>query len=350
MIGFFVSNPWIPIPIAIAVGLLAAMVVFTRRAQRSMYAQAEGQPGAAGWMLQQQLRGDWRLTQAVAGTTQLDAVHRLIGRPGIVLVGEGAPHRVRGLLAQEKKRVARIAGDTPIYDVTVGPAEGDVPIGKLNRHLMKLPRNLSKEQITAVEKRLAALGGSRQQLPQGPLPPGRQDAQRTTHGPPPVVTGPAASVSAPQAYRGQRLGLPESGPGSLSTTGVRLGAFVVDALASSLIAALFVRGTGVTGHLPGSWSLIPLAVDYLGGLLLGGRTLGMYLFGLRVIRVDQPVAIGPVPGRFCAPCCCSSWCRPSSGTATDAACTTGSPTPRWSVPEAGLWIGAQPSPSSAPET
>jgi hypothetical protein len=172
VIGFFVSNPWIPIPIAIAVGLLAAMVVFTRRAQRSMYAQAEGQPGAAGWMLQQQLRGDWRLTQAVAGTTQLDAVHRLIGRPGIVLVGEGAQHRVRGLLAQEKKRVARIAGDTPIYDVTVGPGEGEVPIGKLNRHLMKLPRNLSKEQINAVEKRLAALGGSRQQLPQGPLPPG----------------------------------------------------------------------------------------------------------------------------------------------------------------------------------
>jgi uncharacterized RDD family membrane protein YckC len=97
------------------------------------------------------------------------------------------------------------------------------------------------------------------------------------------VTRPAASVSAPQAYRGQRLGLPASGPGSLSTTGL---------LASALVAALFVRGTGVSGHLPQSWSLIPLAVDYLAGLLLGGRTLGMYLFGLRVIRVDRPVPIG----------------------------------------------------------
>jgi uncharacterized RDD family membrane protein YckC len=106
------------------------------------------------------------------------------------------------------------------------------------------------------------------------------------------VTRPAASVSAPQAYRGQRLGLPASGPGSLSTTGLRLAAFLVDALASALVAALFVRGTGVSGHLPQSWSLIPLAVDYLAGLLLGGRTLGMYLFGLRVIRVDRPVPIG----------------------------------------------------------
>jgi hypothetical protein len=132
-------------------------------------------------MLQQQLKGDWRLTQAVAGTTQLDVVHRLVGRPGIVLVGEGAPHRVRGLLAQEKKRIARVAGDTPIYDVMVGTEAGDVRLAKLNRHLVKLPRNLSKEQVGSLEKRLAALGGTRQQMPQGPLPQGAKmrNVQRT---------------------------------------------------------------------------------------------------------------------------------------------------------------------------
>jgi hypothetical protein len=148
------------------------MFVFSRRAQRSMFTQAEGQPGAAGWMLQQQLRGDWRLTQAVAGTTQLDAVHRLVGRPGIVLVGEGAQHRVRGLIAQEKKKVSRISGDTPIYDVIVGTGEDDLRLAKLSRYLLKLPTNLSKEQVIALDKRLAALGGARNPLPQGPLPPG----------------------------------------------------------------------------------------------------------------------------------------------------------------------------------
>jgi uncharacterized RDD family membrane protein YckC len=98
-------------------------------------------------------------------------------------------------------------------------------------------------------------------------------------------------VTVPQAYRGEQLGLPASGPGSIASAGQRIGAFVVDALASSLVAALFVRGHGVTGHLPGSWSFIPLAVDYVGGMLVAGRTLGMYLLGLRVIRVDahQPV-------------------------------------------------------------
>ncbi len=171
-----------PIPLAVIFGVLVAMFVFSRRAQRSMFAQAEGQAGAAGWMLKQQLRGDWRLTEAVAGTTQLDAVHRLVGRPGVVLVGEGAPHRVRGLIAQEKKRTARVVGDTPIYDITIGTGEGDVRLGKLNRYLLKLPANLSKDQVGALEKRLAALGGSRALgLPKGPMPQGAKmrNVQRT---------------------------------------------------------------------------------------------------------------------------------------------------------------------------
>lgn len=172
---------YLPIPIAVLGGLLAAMFVFSRRAQKSMFSQAEGQPGAAGWMLQQQLKGDWRITQAVAGTTQLDAVHRLVGRPGVVLVGEGAPHRVRGLIAQEKKKVARIAGDTPIYDVVVGTSESEVRLGKLTRYLVKLPANLSKEQVKALEKRLSALGAGRAPLPQGPMPQGAKmrNMQRT---------------------------------------------------------------------------------------------------------------------------------------------------------------------------
>jgi hypothetical protein len=183
VVAFLISgSPFIPIPLAVLVGLVVAMFVFSRRAQRSMFAQAEGQAGAAGWMLKQQLRGDWRLTEAVAGTTQLDAVHRLVGRPGVVLVGEGAAHRVRGLLAQEKKRTARVVGDTPIYDITIGTGEGDIRLSKLNRYLLKLPSNLSKDQVGALEKRLAALGGSRAiGLPQGPMPQGAKmrNVQRT---------------------------------------------------------------------------------------------------------------------------------------------------------------------------
>lgn len=169
---FVTGSPFLPIPLAVLAAIVVAMFIFSRRAQRSMFTQAEGQPGAAGWMLQQQLRGEWRLTQAVAGTTQLDAVHRMVGRPGVVLIGEGAQHRVRGLIAQEKKKVSRISGDTPIYDVIVGVGDGELRLAKLRRYLLKLPTNLSKEEVSALDKRLAALGGARNPLPKGPLPPG----------------------------------------------------------------------------------------------------------------------------------------------------------------------------------
>jgi hypothetical protein len=161
---------WVSLIPAVLIGVLLAMILFSRRAQRSAYDKAEGQPGAAIYVLKN-LRGDWRVTEAVAATTQLDAVHRVIGRPGVVLIAEGAPHRVKSLLAQEKKRVARVAGDAPIYDLVVG-ADTDLPLRALSVKLMRLPRNLSKEQVSALDRRLAVLGQARMPIPQGPIPQG----------------------------------------------------------------------------------------------------------------------------------------------------------------------------------
>jgi hypothetical protein len=173
LVGILFSSPFLFLPLAIISGGLAAMIIFGRRAQGSAYRQVEGQPGAAAWVLEG-MRGDWRVTSGVAGTQQLDAVHRVLGRPGVVLVAEGAPSRVRSLLAQEKKKVARIVGDTPIYDIVVGDEEGQIPLRKLSAHVMKLPRNLTPAEVNALGKRMSALGGSRMPVPGGPLPGGKQ--------------------------------------------------------------------------------------------------------------------------------------------------------------------------------
>ncbi|WNV77257.1 DUF4191 domain-containing protein [Geodermatophilus sp. DSM 44513] len=173
LVGILLDSPFLFLPLAVVLGLLAALIVFGRRAQGSAYRQVEGQPGAAAWVLEG-MRGDWKVSAGVAGTTQLDAVHRVTGRPGIILVAEGVPSRVRPLVAQEKKRLARIAGDAPIYDVLVGDEDGQVPLRKLSPHVMKLPRNLSGGELNALRKRLAAMGGSRMPVPGGPLPGGRQ--------------------------------------------------------------------------------------------------------------------------------------------------------------------------------
>ena len=179
-IGLIFSVEWILLPFGIATGLLAAISVFGRRVQRSVYSKAEGQPGAAGWALDT-MRGQWRVTPGVAGTTHLDAVHRVIGRPGVILVAEGVPHRVKSLLAQEKKRTARVAGKMPIYDIVVGNDEGQVPLKKLQRHLMKLPRNITAAQMDAIEAKLTSLGSRSAALPKGPLPQGAKmrSVQRT---------------------------------------------------------------------------------------------------------------------------------------------------------------------------
>jgi len=159
------------IVLGIALGALVAFAIFGRRAQKSVFSKAEGQAGAAGWALSN-MRGKWRVTPGVAVTGHFDAVHRVIGRPGIVFVGEGSPSRVKPLLAQEKKRTARLVGDLPIYDVIVGNGEGEVPLGKLERHLTKLPANISVARMDEVEAKLTALGtkGGAAAIPKGPLP------------------------------------------------------------------------------------------------------------------------------------------------------------------------------------
>ena len=96
----------------------------------------------------------------------------VIGRPGVIFVGEGSATRVKPLLAQEKKRTARLVGDIPIYDVMVGNGEGEVPLAKLERHLTKLPANITVKQMDSLESRLAALGtkAGPAAMPKGPLP------------------------------------------------------------------------------------------------------------------------------------------------------------------------------------
>ncbi|GAA4546811.1 DUF4191 domain-containing protein [Pseudonocardia xishanensis] len=180
LIGLIFGMEWIFLPFGIVIGALIAVSIFGRRVQRSVYAQADGQPGAAGWALDQ-MKGQWRVTQGVAGNTHLDAVHRVIGRPGVIFVAEGAPHRVKALLAQEKKRTARVVGQTPIYNVIVGNEEGQVPLKGLQRHLTKLPRNISTNEMDSLDARLAALGSRAAALPKGPMPAGAKmrSVQRT---------------------------------------------------------------------------------------------------------------------------------------------------------------------------
>ena len=170
-LGFLFGHPIYAAFLGLMLAVLAATIVFGRRAEKAAYSQVDGQPGAAAAALNM-LRKGWTVTPAVAVTRQQDIVHRAVGPAGVVLIGEGVPTRVVALIANEKKKVGRFVPDVPVYDVQAGNAEGQVPLRKLNRHLMKLPRNLKGPQVIEINRRLKALGSMAPPVPKGPMPKG----------------------------------------------------------------------------------------------------------------------------------------------------------------------------------
>lgn len=93
-----------------------------------------------------------------------------------------------------------------------------------------------------------------------------------------------ASILPGQAYRGERLGRPRSGPGSVAGFGRRLGGIVVDWVPCAVLAQLFTRN-------PATSALVLFALLTVLSLALAGRTPGHAAFGLRVCRMD-----GGLPG------------------------------------------------------
>jgi Domain of unknown function (DUF4191) len=170
VVGLLIGQAGFLIPLGVLLGFLVAMILFGRFAQSAQYSAIEGQPGAAAAILQS-LRGNWTVTPAIAANRNMDVVHRAVGRPGVVLVGEGSPSRLPSLLAAEKKRVSRVAYEVPIYDIQVGDAKGQLTIRQLQKHIMKLPRNLKGPAISDLNFRLKALPQSLQ-MPKGPVPRG----------------------------------------------------------------------------------------------------------------------------------------------------------------------------------
>ncbi len=156
---------------ALMVGLLGTLIVFGRRATRSQLKQMEGKPGAAAAVLSMLKRG-WKTDTAIAFNRQQDVVHRLVGPPGIVLIGEGNAGRLKNLIASERAKHQRVVRETPIHEVVVGYDEGQVPLGKLTRHVTKMKRQVQPGQITELLARLKAMDATRSNvpLPKGPVP------------------------------------------------------------------------------------------------------------------------------------------------------------------------------------
>jgi len=152
-------------------GLLATLIVFGKRAQKAAISQIEGKPGAAAAALGMLRRG-WKVEPAIAITKQQDVVTRVVGPPGIVLIGEGNVNRLRPLLTSERRKHERVTAETTIHEVVVGHDSGQVPLGSLTKHVTKLGKGLKGQAMTDVLARIRALDANRSNIPmpKGPVP------------------------------------------------------------------------------------------------------------------------------------------------------------------------------------
>jgi uncharacterized protein DUF4191 len=155
-------------PLAFVVGLFATLIVLNTRFTKAQMKELDGQVGAAAGIIER-MRGDWRVTPGVAVTTQEDMITLVVGRPGVILIGEGYGPRVRGMLGQEKRRLSKVIGTAQMRDLIVGNGEGEVPLKKLRITLMKMPRTISASEVSALSQRLRALN-ARPQMPKGAIP------------------------------------------------------------------------------------------------------------------------------------------------------------------------------------
>jgi hypothetical protein len=144
------------------IGVLSAMIVMSRRAERVAYSQIEGQAGAVGAVIAQVLKRGWIGSEmpVAVNPRSRDAVYRAIGPGGVVLIGEGSKARVQQMLEDEKKKIVRAVPGAPIQYLYVTGDESSTPLSQLGLKIRKLKRVMTRSEISAVNKRLSALGNA----------------------------------------------------------------------------------------------------------------------------------------------------------------------------------------------
>jgi len=171
-LGLWLQPWWLWLITGVMLALVAVLYVLTWRVKKANFTRYEGQAGSAEVAFQLLNKKKWTYELGIAATRQMDVVHRVIGAPGIVLVGEGNPSRTRALLATEAKKHEQVAYGMAVTTLLVGKGQGQIPLENLQKHLEKLPKAMQPHQLTEVKQRLRALDAMRPKMPvpRGPMP------------------------------------------------------------------------------------------------------------------------------------------------------------------------------------
>lgn len=154
-------------------GMICSMLLLNRLATMTMYAQLEGQMGAAGHVVSNMLGRKWRGDDEPVSFNpkSKDGVYRAVGRGGVVLVGEGSHKRLEKLIKKERTTARRITHDSvPVTVFYVGSDPDDVPIDKLAKKIKKLPKAVDRRGMQQLIARTESI--SRGAMSSLPIPKG----------------------------------------------------------------------------------------------------------------------------------------------------------------------------------
>ncbi|ATG51932.1 hypothetical protein CFK38_10695 [Brachybacterium vulturis] len=165
------NSPWYGIFMGLAIGLLIAMMILARKAERAAFGRIKGQSGAALAAMQSIRRG-WNVDEE---PVQIDPrsqkmLFRASGRAGIAMVAEDSSSISMKMLEKERRSIRRVLqhDNVPVHQIVVGDGDGEVPLHKLPNYMQRMKKQLTKDEAAQVTKRLNALRRSlRQSVPKG---------------------------------------------------------------------------------------------------------------------------------------------------------------------------------------
>ena len=170
-IGFALGSPIPFVVLGLGVSFLVTTFVFGKIAESAAYASISGQLGAAASVANAMPeRRGWSTTPGVAVDKNQNLVHRLIGRPGIILIAEG--DRPQALIAEQRKVHTRFVPGVPIHELYVGHEA--LELIELQKAIKKLPKALRPREVTELRRKLNALPKMAMPIPKGPMPTGRR--------------------------------------------------------------------------------------------------------------------------------------------------------------------------------
>ena len=166
LIGFLLKIGWImwifTVILAVMLGFLCATIVLTRRSETVGYRRLEGQPGAAGAVLDSLSKRVFTFQKEPVWVDPhtKNAVWRGTSLYGVFLVAEGPANQMSKVLDREEEKIRRVTrgSEIPMFRIYVGNGEGQIPLSKLSREMRRRRKiRFTSDELDHVNDRLRTL-------------------------------------------------------------------------------------------------------------------------------------------------------------------------------------------------